>query len=119
MIPCSPRPAEFLLTSHGQLLCSSCAALERASWFGDEHRAGQETQTLRPKEGKSRSARKQVADQTGLTEAFSCLYEEICPRNVFHILRALPLNSRRLGDGYFRGERGPVTQTFGFFKAQD
>lgn len=31
-------------------------------------------------------ARKQVCDQSGLTESVWCLHGEICPRNLFHIL---------------------------------
>ena len=79
-----------------------------------------QTHTPEARERKTCSARKQVDDQTGLTEAVWCLYRdlvlEIC--FTYSTLTALPLNSECEGDGYFRSEPGPVTQPFCFLKEQ-
>ena len=91
----------------------------RPSYFRDTHTHTQ-THTPEARERKTCSARKQVDDQTGLTEAVWCLYRdlvlEIC--FTYSTLTALPLNSECEGDGYFRSEPGPVTQPFCFLKEQ-
>lgn len=98
----STRPAELLLIS--QFLCGSvsqyalrmfsqCSLLMgwfTSSYFGDAHTKAPERHMPRSKERKTCSARKQVRDQTGLTESLWCLSAlEIC--FTYSTLTALPL----------------------------
>lgn len=125
-------PAELSLISCGQLCLSMHSGCFHSAHFWrviylladllisetHTHTKASQTHTPQARERKTCSARKQVDDQTGLTEAVWCLYRdlvlEIC--FTYSTLTALPLNSECEGDGYFRSEPGPVTQPFCCFK---